>query len=368
MNPADALKVQAGAATAPPAAAATGGKAEKTIGVRELFAEQVAINFVVVAVLIVVGAFLMFKLAGEAYTQYTVIGFLAATYFSFVAFLPAGTLFACRAEVAKGRVAVREKEKTGARAPLANPVTDTLPAGVAGAAILTVIASGVVYGADWTPSPLVTVLLALLFVVPYAAIVRFYVFRDIEGLLATGPMRGERVASKTAHIWLNYVLPTLVFQLIINLPLANRSFTNAAAAIAAQVGPGQVPVAQLAIDFAITFMFVCNFTFLGVIAHTAADMYQGRFSYAGKARGINGFFYFGLMLLMGLALGIVVAAIPPLTGVALVSFPAAMALKALVVLLSVYAGCRFAIGWMGKKFNDAVAQKMATAKARPVAA
>ena len=363
MKTAGAAKSPSGLDTVSQARAAVGGKTEKTIGIRELFAEQVVINFVVVAVLIVAGAFLMFKLAGEEYSQFTVAGFLAATYFSFVVFLPAGTLFACRAEVAKGKVAVRDGEKTGSTAPLANPVTETLPAGLASAAVLTAVTSAAVYATDWKPSPFVTVLLALLFVVPYAAIVRFYIFRDIEGLAATGPMRGEKVASKTAHFWMNYVIPTFVFQLVINLPLANRSFSNVAAAIAAQVGPGMVPVAQLAVDFAITFMFVCNFTFLGVIAHTAADMYQGRFSYSGNARGINGFLYFGLMLLMGLGLGVVVAAVPPITGIALVSFPLAMLLKFLVVLLSVYAGCRLGVGWMGKKFNDAVAQKMKAAKA-----
>lgn len=362
MKTVGALNTPSGADAAVPAKASA-GKAAKTIGIHELFAEQLAINFVVVAVLIAVGGFLMFKLAGEEYSQFTVAGFLAATYFSFVVFLPAGTLFACRAEVAKGKVVVRENERTGATAPLANPVTKTLPAGLASAAILTGVASAVIYGGDWTPSPLATVLMAFLFVIPYGAIVRAYIFRDIEGLVATGPMRGERVTSKTAHFWMNYVLPTLVFQLVINMPLANRSFSHAAAAIAAQVGPGMVPVAQLAVDFAITFMFVCNFTFLGVIAHTAADMYQGRFSYSGTARGINGFLYFGLMLLMGLGLGVVVAAVPPVSGIALVAFPTAMLLKFLVVLLSVYAGCRLGMGWMGKKFNDAVAQKMKATKA-----
>ena len=48
-------------------------------------------------------------------------------------------------------------------------------------------------------------------------------------------------------------------------------------------------------------------------------------------------------------------------GVAAVSFGVAMALKFLVVFLSVYVACRLGVGWMGKKFNDAVAHQMAAA-------
>ena len=152
-----------------------------------------------------------------------------------------------------------------------------------------------------------------------------------------------------------------MFQSIINLPLGYRGFSHHAAAIADQVGPGLVPVAALAPDFAITFMFVCGFTFLAVMAHTAADMFEGEMSYSGKARGINGFLVFFLILLMGVGLGVLVAAIPPFAGLAVVSFTTAMVLKFLVVLLSVTVACKLGVGWMGKKFNDAVAHKMAAA-------
>src|SRR6202042_519234 len=127
---------------------------------------------------------------------------------------------------------------------------------------------------------------------PYAIIVRLDIFRDIEGMTTAGPFKGKRVTSKAGHIWMYYVLPNLAFQAIINLPLAVRGFSHAAALVADRAGPGMVPVAALVPDFAITFMFVCGFTFLGVVAHTAADMYEGEFSYSGKARGINGFLYF----------------------------------------------------------------------------
>jgi hypothetical protein len=53
--------------------------------------------------------------------------------------------------------------------------------------------------------------------------------------------------------------------------------------------------------------------------------------------------------------------VPPIAGVEAVPFGAAMVLKFLVVCLSAYVACRLGVGWMGKKFNDAVAEKMAAA-------
>ena len=282
-------------------------KAEKKLSVTHLFWEQVAVNFVVVAVLIAMGALLTFNVMGEEYSEWTVVGFFATVFFAFIVFLPAGTLFAARAEVAKDKVEVQENEKTGALAPIASPLFATAPLGVAFAAVGTAIVYWLVYQMGWMPSPLVVTLASLLFVVPYALIVWLNIFRDIEGFKAQGAFRGKAVASKAQHIWMTYVIPNLVFQAIINMPLAWRGFSHIAATIADKVGPGLVPVAALGPDFAITFMFVCNFTFLAVVMHTASDMWEGEMSYSGKARGINGFLYFGLMLLMGVALGILFA-------------------------------------------------------------
>ncbi len=337
-------------------------EANKKLSVSQLFWEQTALNFIVVAVLIALGALLTFKVMGEAYTAWTVVGFFATVFFAFIVFLPAGTLFAARAEFAKDKVEIRADEKTGATAPIANPLLATAPLGAVFAAVGTAIVYALVYWGGWMPSPLVATLASLLFVVPYAVIVWLNIFRDIEGLAAQGAFRAKAVTSKTRHIWMTYVVPNVVFQTIICLPLGYRGFSQAAAAIADQAGPGVVPVAALAPDFAITFMFVCRFTFLAVMAHTASDMFEGEISYSGKARGINGFLFFILILLMGVALGIVTALVPPATGVATVSFGLAMVLKFLVVFVSVYAACRLGIGWMGKKFNDAVAHKMATAR------
>jgi len=335
-------------------------KAKHTkISVSQMLKQQVIINFIVVAVLIAVGALLVFKVQGEEYTQLTAVGFMATAFFSFIAFLPAGTLFVARAEVAQGKVVVQQDEKTGATQPLANPYTATLPLGLAAAAVCSAIAWAVVYGTGWTPSPVAITLLSMLFVVPYALIVKRYIFTDVEGLMVAGPFKGKRVASKTAHIWMTYIVPNVVFQLIINMPLAIRGFSHVSAQIAHLAGPGMVPVAALVPDFAITFMFVCGFTFLGVIAHTAADMYEGEFAYTGHARGINGFLYFLLILLMGVILGAVTAVAASAIGLVILSMTTALILKALVVVLSVYAACRLGVGWMGKKFNDAVAEKTA---------
>ena len=329
--------------------------------INRLFWEQVGVTFIVVAVLIVCAAVLTFKVMGEEYSQWTVFGFISSVFFAFIVFLPAGTLFASRAEYAKGGVEIAANERTGAVAPIANPWLQTLPLGVACAVVGSVLAYALIYGTGWTPSPFVTFLLSLLFVVPYAVIVRLNIFRDIDGLATQGAFHGKAVASKFGHIWLTYVLPNFVLQLIINLPLGYRGFSHQAALIADRAGPDAVPVAALAPDFAITFMFVCGFTFLGVMAHTAADMYEGEISYSGKARGINGFLFFLLILLMGVGVGIVFALIPPVTGLQIVSFATSMVLKFLMVFLSVYVACQLGVGWTGKKFNDAVAHKIAVA-------
>ena len=65
----------------------------KKLSVSDLFWEQVALNFIVVAVLIASGALLTFKVMGEEYSAWTVVGFFATVFFSFIVFLPAGTLF-----------------------------------------------------------------------------------------------------------------------------------------------------------------------------------------------------------------------------------------------------------------------------------
>ncbi len=325
------------------------------LGVTKLLAVQVIISFIIIAVLIVLGAVLVFNVMGKEYTPYTVLGFIATTYFAFIIFQPSATLFASRVELIREKAEVQKDEKTPAKVPIANPLYKTAPLGIAAAIVCTAIMAGIIYGAGWTPSPVITAALSLLFVIPFALIVKRYIYDDLSGLAAAGPFSGKPAASRCRYIWVSYIVPWLIFQLIINLTLANRGFSHEAAKDAASL----VPTAALALDFAVTFMFVCNFTFLGVSAMTLGDMYLGKFTYTGRARGINGFLYFILMLLMGAALGILFGVVTKVVGLEKVSFPVALVCKFLVVLLSVYCGTRFATGWTGKRFNDAVAKKMA---------
>jgi len=104
------------------------GAANMKMSVDRLFWEQVALNFIVVAVLIALGALLTFKVMGEEYSEWTVVGFFATVFFAFIVFLPAGTLFAARAEFAKDKVEVRDEERPS---PIANLLLNTAPLGVA---------------------------------------------------------------------------------------------------------------------------------------------------------------------------------------------------------------------------------------------
>lgn len=328
------------------------------IGIRKLFIVQVILGFIVIAVLIVLGGVLVFRIMGESYTPFTVLGFLATVFFAFIIFQPNGTLFAARVELIREKAEPKKDDKTKAKAPISNPLLTTAPLGIAAAVVLTAVFAAIVYGLRWTPSPFVTVALSLLFVVPFAFIVRRFIYDDLSGLASVGPFSDKPVASKGRYIWTNYILPTFIMQLIINMPLANRGFSMEAAKDAASL----VPTSAMALDYAVTFMFICNFVFLAVSTYTLSDMYVGKFSYTGKAKGINGFLYFILMLLMGAAVGIVFGGTTAALGIAKASFPAALAGKFLTVLLSVYLGCRLAVGWTGRRFNDAVALKMAEMK------
>ena len=186
--------------------------AHRTINVHRLLKEQGVINFVVVALIIAAGAYLVFKVDGEQCTQFTSLAFVATCFFSFVAFLPAGTLFASRAEFAKGHVVIAADEKTGATAPIADTWSKAVPLGLALAAVSTAVLGALIYGLGWTPSPLVTTLVSFLFVAPCAYIVPSNIFRDIDGLAAVGAMRGQRVTSTSAHVWMSYIVPNLVLR------------------------------------------------------------------------------------------------------------------------------------------------------------
>jgi hypothetical protein len=326
----------------------------KKLSVTQLFKIQAAATIIIVAPQIVLGAFLVFVAAGETYSQFTAIGFVATVYFAFIAFLPAGTLFGARLEFIRGNVAGQPNEQSGATQPIANPLLHTLPLGLMVAAALTGIVAALVYGLNWRPSPAATTLFALLFAIPYVVIVRRTIFRDIEGLAAMQPPQGERVAPRSSHVWAMYIIPNIVFQSIIAVSLAVRTFSHEADLIADRAGPGFVPVEALVPDFAITFAVICCFTFLGAVAHAASDIYEGTFSAGGRGRGINGFLYFLLLLLMGIALGFVVAVVATILKIAVMPFAIALLLKFFVICLAVHTACWLAIGWVRKRWNDRV--------------
>ena len=66
------------------------------------------------AILIALGALLTFKVMGEEYSRWTVVGFIATVFFAFVVVLPAETLFGSRAEFAKGSVEIVADETSPA--------------------------------------------------------------------------------------------------------------------------------------------------------------------------------------------------------------------------------------------------------------
>jgi len=73
-------------------------------------------------------------------------------------------------------------------------------------------------------------------------------------------------------------------------------------------------------------------------------MYQGAFPYPRNKHAINGLLYTGILLLMGVGLGVVVAGVATVLQVAIVMLPVALLLKFLVVFLSVCVACRLGVG------------------------
>jgi hypothetical protein len=330
----------------------------KKHSVKQVFITQAIASFVIIGLIIVLGAFLVFNEMGKEYSQFTVVGFIATFYIVFITLQPAGTLFAARTELIKGTVTIGENERTGSPGPLKNPWRQTVPLGLPVAALCTLIVVALVYGTGWKPSPMITAIIALLYVIPYFLITKRYIASDLESLEAAGPFSGEPVASKTGYFWSSYILPNIFLQFIINGAIANRGFSHASAELQHAYPDviGMVPTVAMSLDFAVTFIFVCNFTFLATTTYTLSDMYRGRYPYEGRARGIHGFLFFLIMLGMGIAIGVMFALISQTLGFKIVSFPMAMTWKFVIVFISVYLGARFAMGWTGRRFNDAVAE------------
>ncbi len=237
--------------------------------------------------------------------------------------------------------------------PVMSPWRRTLPVSFIIALICTALIWGIIYGTGWTPRVRYTLLISFLYVIPHYFITRAYIAQDLASVAAKGLGALAGKVSGRAYFWSTYVLPNLVFQLIINLPIANRGFSNEVAKLSREVAgiQGLVPVKAVAVDLAITFMFVCNFTFLASIMYTISGVYMGVISLesAGKGKGIHGFLFFLIMLLMGAVLGVLYGLAFGLAGMENISFASAMVSKVLCVFIGVYLGAYMAMGWTLKK-------------------
>lgn len=332
----------------------------KKHSIKQVFITQAVVSFIVIGILVVLGALLVFRVMGTEYTHFTAISFISVVYFSFIMLQPAGTLFAARVDFIKEKVAIDESEEDSPGA-LRNPWIQTVPAGFLAAFLCSLGIAVLVSGTGWKPSPAVITVLALLYVIPYYLITKRYITDDLVALAKAGPLSGQPVRSKSAYFWGAYIFPNLVLQFIINGALGNRGFSHEAAKLQQQMPDlvGMVPSLAVGADLAITFMFVCNFTFLATCTYVISDMYRGRYTYEGTARGIHGFLYFIIMLLMGVAVGIVYIAGTAALGIKIIPFWAAMVSKFSLVFIAVYLGARLSLGWTGKRFNEAAAEAMA---------
>ncbi|MGO9212346.1 MAG: hypothetical protein ACLP9S_00450 [Syntrophales bacterium] len=334
-------------------------------GVNQVLAIQVVVSFVVIAILIVVGGLLIFKVMGTNYTQFTVAGFIGTVYMAFITFQPAGTLFAARKELIEGKVELPAGGNDVTDRPVGNPWLMTLPVSIPVAILCTALIVGIIYGTGWTPRPRIALALSLLYVIPHYFITSRFIGSDLARLAAKGLGAYAGVISKKQYFWKTYVLPNFIFQLIINCTIANRGFHQEILKLSEYYPrlSGLLPVKAVVADHIITFMFVCNFTFLAAIMYTISGFYLGIITFDGlpKGRGIHGFLYFLIMLLMGIVLGIIYGVAFYAAGVENISFTAAMISKILCVFVSVYLGSYLAMGWTAKKIRTHMEQQTTAA-------
>lgn len=325
--------------------------------VEQALAIQVLAGFIVVGILLSAAGFLVFYIMGKDYTRFTVVGFIAATYLSFITFQPAGTLFAARKDFIEGKVELPKENKYRIFEKVISPWRQTLPTGLAVAVICTALTAAVIFGTGWKPSPVVTVLLACLFVVPHYLITKRFIGSDLATMNAVGLGSGPPVSSRSRYFWTAYIFPNLVFQSIINVAIANRGFSQEMLKLSRQGSEyaGMIPVAAVGIDLAVSFIFVCNFTFLATIMYVVSDMFLGKLTYSGNARTIHGILCFVGMTLSGLAVGALYTVALQAIDVGHISFAHAMMSKFILLLIAVSMGSRLAIGWTGKRFNQAMA-------------
>jgi len=327
----------------------------KKLGVNQVLAVQVVVSFVVIAVLIVVGVLLIFRVMGTEYSRFTVAGFIATVYMAFITFQPAGTLFAARKELIEGKVELPAGGDAATDGLVGNPWLMTLPVSFPIALFCTAIILGIIYGTGWTPRPRITLALSLLYVIPHYLITSRFIGNDLARLAAKGLGAYAGVISKKGYFWKTYILPNFIFQLIINCPIANRGFHQEMLKLSREIPnlQGILPVKAVVVDHVITFMFVCNFTFLAAVMYTISGFYLGIITLdgLGKGKGIHGFLYFLIMLFMGIVLGVLYGLALGAAGFENITFTAAMISKVVCVFISVYLGSYMAMGWTAKKIR-----------------
>lgn len=324
----------------------------KKFNIKQTFIIQVIASFVVISLLIILGGILVFNVMGKDYSLFTAFGFIMTVYLAFITFQPASILFNVRKEFVEGKVQLSDISSNETSSILVNPWIRTIPLSATVAIVCTLIVGAIIYGFKWKPNAVVTIVLSMLYIVPHYLLTKRYIEKDIISFV-NGKSKLKN-SSATGYFWGTYVLPNIVFQSIINYSLGNRGFHHEAMKLT-QLFPqinNMVPVNAVALDLSITFMFVCNFTFLAAISYTISGFYLGIITvHQKKDKPINGFLIFLIMLIIGLCFGICYSFFFKLSGIDNISIVAAMISKIMCVIIAVYAGSRMALGWTIKKIT-----------------
>ena len=325
------------------------GQAKK-LTVHQVLIVQVVVSFIVIGILVALGGFLVFHVMGTGYSSFTTAGFIATVYLAFITFQPAGTIYAARSELIQGKVDTAGLQPAPDAVPK-NPWAMTLGTSLPIALLCTIIAVSIIYGFKWNPTPLVTVLAALLYVVPHYLITARFIGVDLAVFAARGLGSGKRSPSAARRFWGVYVLPNLVFQGIINGALANRAFFQEAEKLTGQFPDliGLVPSAAVGVDLSFTFVFVCGFTALAATTYMLSDIFQGILPVQGKGLKMHGFLLFLLILLMGICTGIVYGVVLHGLGHEHIPLSGAFVSKATCVLLAVVIGAYLGKEWVKAK-------------------
>jgi hypothetical protein len=317
-----------------------------------LFA-NVAVSFISIGILIMLGKMLVFNIVGTDYSRLTVAGFICTVYISFITFQPANSLFGVRKLILDGKVDVPPPESGDI--PVRNPWLMTLPISFLVALLLAGIAASLVFLVDRVPSPAVAALASLLYVIPHYFLARLFVERDAASFSAGAPV--HPASSRAGHFWIAYFLPNFLFQMLIGIPLALRGFIPFGQELSFRLfhTARVIPAALMGMDLVMTFILICNFTFLAVNICASSDLHRGIISGENDRPLLHRFFCFLIMLASGFLTGGIYVFIIHATGHDQVSFPAALCSQVAGIFLAVYFGARFGMEWTAVKIPSEVA-------------